>query len=144
MNKVTIIGNLTRDAEIKNTPKGTAVAQVGIAVNRKWKSESGEVQEEVTFIDCELWGRQAEIVGEYARKGSKIAFIGRLKLDQWDDKATGAKRSKLKVVVEEVELLGTKPSAEREPQRDNPRSQTPTPKPPHDPDLDPQEDDIPF
>lgn len=150
MNKVTLIGNLTRDAEIKYTPKGTAVAQVGIAVNRKWTTESGEKKEEVTFIDCELWGRQAEIVDEFARKGSKIAFLGRLKLDQWDDKETGAKRSKLKVIVEEVELLGTKGDSQRQPRdEDAPpsRSENPParrPNPPRDPDLDPMDGDLPF
>ena len=100
MNHVTIIGNATRDVDVRFTPKGTAVAQVGIAVNRKWRAENGEAREEVTFIDLEAFGRTAEIMGEYIKKGDKFAIQGRLKLDQWDDKESGQKRSKLVVIGE--------------------------------------------
>ena len=94
-NKVMIIGNLTRDPEIKYTPKGTAIADIGLAVNRNYTTDSGEKREEVTFIDVTLWGRVAEIVGEYCKKGRPLFVEGRLQLDSWDDKATGQKRSKL-------------------------------------------------
>jgi single-strand DNA-binding protein len=106
LNKVMLIGNLTRDPEIKYTPKGTAIADIGLAVNRNYTTESGEKREEVTFIDVTLWGRTAEIVGEYCKKGRPLFVEGRLQLDQWDDKQTGQKRSKLKVVGDNIQLLG--------------------------------------
>lgn len=108
LNKVMLIGNLTRDPEIKYTPKGTAVADIGLAVNRIYSSESGEKREEVTFIDVTLWGRTAEIAGEYLKKGRPVYIEGRLQLDTWDDKQTGQKRSKLKVVGEGLQLLGSR------------------------------------
>ncbi len=108
VNKVILIGNLTRDPEIKYTPKGTAVTDIGLAVNRFIPaSEGGEKREETTFIDVTLWGRTAEIANEYARKGRPIYVEGRLQLDTWDDKQTGQKRSKLKVVGENIQLLGS-------------------------------------
>src|SRR5262245_29887872 len=105
-NKVMLIGNLTRDVEMKYTPKGTAIAEIGLAVNRSFTADNGERREEVTFIDVTLWGRVAEIVGEYCRKGVPLFVEGRLQLDSWDDKQTGQKRSKLKVVGENIQLLG--------------------------------------
>jgi single-strand DNA-binding protein len=105
-NKVIIAGNLTRDPETRVTPKGTAICQFGLAVNRKWKNDGGEMQEEVTFIDCEAWGKTAELVQKYLTKGRGVLVDGRLKLDQWDDKTSGQKRSKLKVVAEIVQFLG--------------------------------------
>jgi single-strand DNA-binding protein len=106
-NKVILVGNLTRDPELRYTPKGTAVAKLGLAVNRVWTSEAGEKKEEVTFIDVDVFGRTAENVGQYMRKGRPILIEGRLKLDQWDDKQTGQKRSKLSVVAETVQFLGS-------------------------------------
>lgn len=106
-NKVIIAGNLTRDPEVKYTTGGTATAEVGLAVNRKWKDQkSGENKEEVTFVDVTLWGRQAEIAGEYLTKGKAVLIEGRLQLDQWEDKQSGQKRSKLKVVGENLQMLG--------------------------------------
>lgn len=107
-NKVILLGNVTRDPELRYTPKGTAVAKVGLAVNRKWTTEGGEKKEEVTFIDCDILGRTAELAGQYLRKGSSVLFEGRLKLDQWDDKQTGQKRSKLGVFVESMQFVGEK------------------------------------
>lgn len=104
-NKVVLVGNLTRDPEIRYTPKGTAVATLGLAVNRKWRTESGEEREEVLFVDVDAFGRTAENIGEYMRKGSPLLIEGRLKLDQWDDKQTGQKRSKVKVVCETCQFL---------------------------------------
>lgn len=104
-NSVQIIGNLTRDPEVKFTPKGTAVAELGIAVNRTWKDDAGTKREETTFIDVELWGRQAEVAGECLKKGNPVFIQGRLSMDQWEDKATSQKRTKLKVTGEQMQLL---------------------------------------
>jgi len=105
-NKVLLMGNLTRDPEVRYTPKGTAIANLGLAVNRRWTSESGEQKEEVTFLDVEVWGRQAETVGQYLSKGKPIFVEGRLKLDSWEDKESGQKKSKLKVVCEHFQFIG--------------------------------------
>ncbi len=105
-NRVIIAGNLTRDPELRYTPKGTAVAKIGLAVNRQWKTESGEQKEEVTFIDIEAWGRQAEIIAQYMKKGRELLVEGRLKLDSWEDKNTKQKVSKLKVVLETFSFIG--------------------------------------
>lgn len=107
LNKVMIIGNVTRDPEVKYTPKGSAVTDLGIAVNRTYKVGE-ERKEEVTYVDVTLWGRLAEIAGEYCRKGKPVYIEGRLQLDSWEDKASGQKRSKLRVVGEEMQLLGPK------------------------------------
>jgi single-strand DNA-binding protein len=107
LNKVMIIGNVTRDPEVKYTPKGSAVTDLGIAVNRSYKVGE-ERKEEVTYVDVTLWGRLAEIAGEYCRKGKPVYIEGRLQLDSWEDKASGQKRSKLRVVGEEMQLLGPK------------------------------------
>ncbi len=93
-NKVILMGNLTRDPELRYTSKGMAIAKIGMAINRKWKNEAGEMKEEVTFVDVDAFGRQAENIGQYFKKGRPIFIEGRLKLDQWDDKQTGQKRSK--------------------------------------------------
>jgi len=105
-NKVLLMGNLTRDPEVRYTPKGTALANLGLAVNRVWTTESGEQKEEVTFVDIEVWGRQAETAGQYLAKGRPVFVEGRLKLDSWEDKESGQKRNKLKVVAERVQFLG--------------------------------------
>jgi single-strand DNA-binding protein len=110
-NKVILMGNLTRDPELRYTPKGTAIAKVGLAVNRVWTNEAGEKKEEVTFVDVDIFGRTAENVGQYMRKGRPMLVEGRLKLDQWDDKQTGQKKSKLGVVAENVQFLGSAPGA---------------------------------
>ena len=109
LNKVMLIGNVTRDPEIKYTPKGSAVTDLGIAVNRVYTPEGGERREETTFVDITLWGRQAEIAGEYCKKGRSIYIEGRLQLDTWEDKTSGQKRSKLRVVGENFQLLGPDP-----------------------------------
>jgi single-strand DNA-binding protein len=104
-NKVLLLGNLTRDPEVRYTPKGSAVCDLGIAVNRVYTTDSGEKREEATFVDVTLWGRTAEIAGEYLKKGRPVFIEGRLQLDSWDDKQTGQKRSKLKVIGESMQLL---------------------------------------
>tara|TARA_R100000234_G_scaffold5502_1_gene3924 strand:+ start:1573 stop:1938 length:366 start_codon:yes stop_codon:yes gene_type:complete len=105
-NKVILMGNLTRDPELRYTPKGTAVAKIGIAVNRVWSDANGEQQEEVTFVDIDAFGKQAETIGKYFRKGKPILVEGRLKLDQWEK--DGEKRSKLGVVLDKFTFLPDK------------------------------------
>lgn len=108
-NKVVLVGNLTRDPQVRYTPKGTAVAEIGLAVSRTWFDQgSNQKKEETTFVDVTMWGRQAEIAGEYLAKGRPVLIEGRLHLDTWDDKESGQKRSKLKVVCEQMQLLGSR------------------------------------
>jgi single-strand DNA-binding protein len=104
-NKVMLMGNLTRDVEIRHTGSNTAVGNFGIAVNRRYKTQSGEQREEVTFVDCEAWGRTAEVMSQYLSKGRSVFIEGRLKLDQWEDRNGGGKRSKLSVVVENFQFV---------------------------------------
>lgn len=103
-NRVILVGNLTRDVELKYTQGGTAVTEIGLAVNDRRKSQSGEWVEETTFVDVTIWGRTAEVAGEYLSKGSSVLVEGRLKLDQWE--TDGQKRSKLRVVCERMQMLG--------------------------------------
>ena len=105
LNKVMLIGNLTRDPELRYTPKGTAVADIALAINRVWNNEQNQRQEETTFVDITLWGRQAELAQQYLTKGRGAYIEGRLQMDTWDDKTTGQKRSKLKVVAESLQFL---------------------------------------
>lgn len=106
MNRVILMGNLTKDVEVRNTPSGKAVADVGLAVNENRKNQAGEQIQETTFVDATFWGRTAEIAAEYLSKGSPVLIEGRLKLDQWE--ADGQKRSKLKVVCERMQMVGGK------------------------------------
>jgi len=108
LNRVLLIGNLTRDPELRVTPKGTAICQFGLAVNRSFKDESGQTREETTFIDVEAWSKSAEIIAKYCTKGKSLFVEGRLKLDQWEDKTTQQKRSKLKIVLENFQFLGSR------------------------------------
>src|SRR5436853_3607138 len=107
-NKVILLGNLTRDPEIRYTPKGSAVCDLGIAVNRQYTLENGEKREEVTYVDVVLWARLAEIAAEYLKKGRPVFIEGRLQLDTWDDKQSGQKRSKLRVIGENMQMLGSR------------------------------------
>lgn len=107
-NKVILAGNLTRDPELRTLPKGTAVCQFGLAINRQWKTETGEAREEVTFLDCKAFGRQAEVLGQYCRKGSALLVEGRLTREEWTDKESGAKKSATRIVVESFQFLGGK------------------------------------
>jgi single-strand DNA-binding protein len=105
-NQVILLGNLTRDPQLKYLPNQTPVVEFGLATNRKWKGPNGEDREEVTFVDCSAFARQAEVINQYCQKGKPILIQGRLKYDQWEDKQGGGKRSKLTVVVESFQLLG--------------------------------------
>lgn len=118
MNIIHISGNLTRDVETRYLPSGTAIGAFGIASNRKWRDQTTkEMKEEVTFVDITVFGKQAETVAQYFKKGSPILITGRLKLDQWDDKKTGDKRSKLGIVMEQFEFMGGKKSEQSAPSK---------------------------
>jgi single-strand DNA-binding protein len=107
LNKVMLIGNLTRDPELRVTPKGTAICQFSLAVNRKFRDESGADREEVTYVDIEAWGKSGENIAKYCTKGRPLFVEGRLRLDQWEDKTTKEKRSRMKVVCDNFQFLGT-------------------------------------
>lgn len=126
LNKVLLIGNLTRDPEVRYTPQGTAVCDISIAVNRKWRDNQNNPQEEVTFIDITVWGKTAELVGQYLKKGSSACFEGRLAQETWEDKTTGQKRSKIKVVADQVQFLGSPNRDGGQPQAQAPRQQSGT------------------
>ncbi len=114
LNRVIIAGNLTRDPEVKYTPSGTAVCQVGLAINNSYTKADGQKVEETTFVDVTLWGKPAEIVGEHCRKGKQMLFEGRLKTDSWEDKETGKKRSKMNVVADSFQFVGPRETTERQ------------------------------
>src|SRR5580692_9318533 len=108
-NKVILLGNLTRDPQVRYTPGGAAVAELGLAVNRTWfDQKTNSRRDETTFVDVTLWGRQAEVAGEYLAKGRQVLIEGRLQLDSWEDKESGQKRSKLRVVCENMTMVGSR------------------------------------
>lgn len=136
-NKVILIGNLTRDPEVKYLPKGTAVCNLSMAVNRRWKNDAGEEKEDVYFADCKAFGKQAETIGQWVKKGHPLMIEGRLTREEWDDKKTGEKKSATRIMVESFQFLkgrdeGAAPAPRREP------APAAAPKP----DLD--GDDLPF
>jgi single-strand DNA-binding protein len=132
-NKVILMGNLTRDPQMKYLPSQTPVAEFGLATNRRFKTQSGEEKEEVTFVDCAAFGKQAEVINRWCRKGKQLFIEGRLKFDTWDDKNGGGKRSKLSVIVENFQFVGsreqsdgeTSPRRERHTQAELPLSDKP-------------------
>ncbi len=146
-NKVILMGNLTRDPELRYTSKGTAIAKIGLAVNRVWRTETGEQKEEVTFVDVDAFGKQAETIGQYLKKGRPVLVEGRLKLDTWDDKQSGQKKSKLGVVLETFQFVGSAqgqsgPGREgAPPETARPRVTENNPAPAEEM---PSEDDVPF
>ena len=147
-NKVILAGNLTRDPELRYTPKGTAIARIGLAVNRKWKSETGEMKEEVTFVDVDAFGKTAETIGQYLKKGRPILIEGRLRYDTWEDKHTNQKQSKLGVVLENFQFLdsgGGRGEGAAEAPRPRPAAgSAPAAPEPADADAPPESDDVPF
>jgi single-strand DNA-binding protein len=157
-NQVILLGNLTRDPQLKYLPSQTAVTEFGLACNRKFKSQSGEDREEVTFVDCSAFGKQAELINQYFTKGKPIFIQGRLKYDQWEDKQGGGKRSKLHVVVENFQFIGGRDGGgsaprdaggehdQRPPQRapQGRPQQGPPPEQPFPEEQQFKEDDIPF
>ena len=140
LNRVFLIGNLTRDPEHRTTPKGTAIATFGLAVNRTYRDEAGASRDETTFVDIEAWGKQAELVSKYLTKGSPCMIEGRLRLDTWEDKTTQQKRSRLKVVLDNVQFLN-RATGHGESATPRTTGQPPSPTPETAPGL---EDDVPF
>jgi single-strand DNA-binding protein len=141
-NKVILMGNLTRDPELRYTPKGTAVAKLGLAVNRTWRNAEGQQQDETTFVDVDAFGKQAETLGQYMQKGRPILVEGRLKLDQWEDKNTGQNRSKLGVILEKFSFVG---GGQTGGNSNAPQSSAPPPTSDVPPFEDgPSDDDVPF
>jgi single-strand DNA-binding protein len=155
-NKVILIGNLTRDPELRYTPKGLAIAKLAIAVNRSWRdSATNELKEEVTFIDIDAFGKQAETLSQYVRKGSPLMVEGRLRLDTWEDKQTNQKRSRLGVVLEAFQFLDSQRNREGGPPSEGPAKPTASkaaaaPAAANNPNADgddagpPEDDDVPF
>jgi single-strand DNA-binding protein len=142
LNRVTIAGRLARDPEQKFTPKGTAVASVAIAINRKWKDDAGQMKEDVTFVEVELWGATAEAFCKYHCKGKETFIEGRLKTETWDDKTTGNKRHKTLVVGESWQFVGVRPDAQDgAPVRPQAKA---APKPADPLNGPPEDDDVPF
>jgi single-strand DNA-binding protein len=135
-NKVILIGNLTRDVELKYLPKGTAVCNLSLAVNRRWKTEAGEEKEDVYFAECKAFGKQAETLAQYVRKGNPLMIEGRLTREEWDDKKTGDKRSTTRIMIETFQFL--KERSEGDASAPRQESAPAAPKP----DLD--ADDLPF
>jgi single-strand DNA-binding protein len=151
LNKTMLIGNLTRDPEVRYTPKGMAVCDISLAINHKYTTEGGEKKQDVTFIDCTAWGKTAELIGQYLNKGSSLYVEGRLTTESWEGKQTGAKRSRMKVTVEVMQFLGgsREQSAEPRQKQDRPiseqlkqRNQPSTP--PANDGMDDDLDEIPF
>src|SRR5262245_18636773 len=150
-NKVILMGNLTRDPELRYSPKGTAIAKIGLAVNRTWRTETGENREEVTFVDCDAYGRTAETLSQYLKKGNPVLLEGRLRLHSWEDKQTNQKVNKLRVDVETFRFVG---SASGGGPREGGSSEAPRPRAAapaaaadaegHDAAPMPHDDDVPF
>ena len=137
------MGNLTRDPELRYTPKGTAVAKLGLAVNRTWRDAEGQQQDETTFVDVDAFGKQAETLGQYMQKGRPVLVEGRLKLDQWEDKNTGQKRSKLGVILERFSFVGG--GNQSSGNTSSPQSSAPSPTSDVPPFEDgPSDDEVPF
>lgn len=137
LNKVLLMGNLTRDPQLSYLPSQTAVVEFGLAINRRFKKQDGTQGEESCFVDCQMFGKRAEVINKYLKKGDPLFLEGRLKFDQWQSQ-DGSKRSKLRVFVENFEFLG-RGGGGGGPSRDEPDM----PEPPE-PFAPPTDDDIPF
>ena len=135
VNKVILIGNLTRDPELRHVPSGAAVCDFGLAINRKWKGKDGQANDETCFVDLQAWAKAAELITEYCHKGDPLYVEGRLKLDTWEGR-DGAKRSKLRVVVETFQFLGGRRSGGSDSgTRPSPARQSADAEPPVDGDI---------
>jgi single-strand DNA-binding protein len=139
-NKVILIGNLTREPELKFLPKGTAICNISMAVNRRWKNEVGEEKEDVYFADCKSFGKQAEVLAQYVKKGHPLMIEGRLSREEWEDKQTGAKRNATRIIIEQFQFLRGKDDGGDPSQRRQPAATAAAPA--AKPDLD--DDDVPF
>lgn len=141
-NKIILVGNLTRDIEIRYTQGGTAIAKCGIATSRKFKANTGEQKEEICFVDITFFGRSAEIANQYLHKGSKILVEGRLQFEQWSDQ-NGQKRSKHSITVESMQMLGAKESVANH-QTDSQEMMTPPPQTQNNSSSDTKDVEMPF
>src|SRR5882724_6653794 len=148
-NKVILIGNLTRDPELRYTSQGVAIAKITLAINRTWRNEAGETKEEVTFVDVDAFGRTAENIGQYFKKGRPILVEGRLRYETWEDKQTNQKRSKLGVVLENFQFLdsnrggeGSAPDAPRSRPASAPAGKAESPDGGADAPPPPEDDDV--
>ncbi len=145
VNLVVLIGTLTRDPEVKYTAGEKSIANIGLAINHAYTTDAGEKRETVTFVDVEMWGKLADLCSQYVKKGDPLYVSGRLHLDSWDDKTTGQKRTKMKVIADQMQFLASKGKRE-DSAPPPPRGHAAAPRKPVDPDLDGMdaEDDIPF
>jgi single-strand DNA-binding protein len=131
INKVILLGNITRTPELAYTPRGTAILELGLATNRRWKDEAGNPQEKATFIETRLWGKTAETAAKYLAKGSSVLIEGRLEQDEWNDKDTGKPRKKTVVIVDTWQFGGPKapgtgsPAPRPEPKDESPFNNDP-------------------
>ena len=139
-NKVIIIGNLTRDPETRTMPNGTAICKIGLASNRDYMAADGTKRQDAVFVDCDAFGKTAEAMQKWLKKGRKVLVEGRLKLDQWDDKETGQKRSRMGIVVESFNFVGARDDTP-EPSQPQARSEAPKPTSSKPSGID---DDVPF
>lgn len=146
-NKVTLLGNLTRDPEQRVTPNGVTITKFGMAVNRKWKDGNGEAREKATFVDVDSFGKPAELISQYCSKGDLLLIDGRLELDQWETES-GEKRQKLKIVLENFQLMPRSVQGESgggESRRSSPPRRREEPAAPEQPELpEVDDDDVPF
>lgn len=127
-NQFTGLGNVTKDPELRYTPKGAALAQFGLALNEAWKDDAGEKHESCVFVDCTAWNKSAEVLAQYVRKGDPLLITGKLRLEQWEDKQGGGRRSKLSITVQGFRLLGGKrDSGSTEGDSEPQQGQDPTP-----------------
>lgn len=147
-NKVILIGNLTRDPELRHVQSGQAICALGLAVSKKYKTQAGEDREETCFVDVTVWGKPGENCAKYLKKGSKALIEGRLQFDQWDDRETGRKRSKLSVVAESVQFMDERQNTGVSGQNTGYQSQVQQPKAPTPPPMGaseaPGDSDLPF
>jgi len=146
-NKVFLMGNLTRDPEVRVTPNGLTIAKLGLAVNRRYRTKDGEQKEETTFVDIDAFGAQAEVIQKYCQKGRPLFVEGRLKLDQWQDKNTNENRSKLGIVLENFQFLGSRgdnQGGDSNPyEKQSPPAQSNPPSKPSSDNFE-EDDDVPF
>jgi single-strand DNA-binding protein len=143
LNRVLLIGNIPRDPELRYTPKGTPVTEIGVAINRVHTTDDDQKHQKVTFVEIELWGRLAEVAAQYLKKGRSVFVEGRLQLKSWDDKQTGQKRSRLIVIGENLQFLSDRPGIDSDSNKAGSGSGADRQQG-HDPDLEIEPDDIPF
>lgn len=145
LNKVMLIGRLTRDPEIRTTPNGKNVASFGVATGFSWTDQAGQKKEQTEFHNVIAWGKLADIIGQYMKKGRQVYIEGRLQTTSWDDKTSGQKRFRTEIVADNMIMLGSKPDGSNHASAPAPRAATEQPEPKSDiPDIQIDDSDIPF